>query len=355
VTVANISTATRWFCAAVLFAASLVAGASASAAQSATVAEFYRDKPVYMVIGAAPGAGYDAYARLVARHLGKHIPGNPNVIPQTLDGAGGYRAAMRVARVAAPDGTSIAAIHPTSLLDPIMGDPRKSVERLDLAYLGSAGKDLAACFARADAPVKSFSELFERELVVGAGNEASTTREYSAILKNVLGAKLKISAGYSGNAQIYLAIDRGEVQGMCGTGYVGVAAMRPNWIKDGFIRVLAQESIHGQPDLNTMGVPLTLEFAKTQEQRQILEAYYSPQEFGRPFVVSAKVPRDRLQALQTAFMDTLRDPELLREAKAAKLEIDPLSASEVGALVDKAYATPPQVLAKLRQALGYGR
>jgi tripartite-type tricarboxylate transporter receptor subunit TctC len=342
-------------CGAWLLAALCLFSATTGGAAQSAVAEFYKGKSVYLVIGSAAGGGFDAYGRLVARHLGKYIPGNPTVIPQNLDGGGGFRASMRVAVLAPPDGTHIGAILPTTLLDPIIGDPRKKLERLDLAHLGSAGKNLAACFVRADAPVKSFNELLEKELVVGAGNMSSTTREFAALLKNVLGAKLKIAAGYTGNAQIYLAVDRGEVQGMCGTGYIGVSSIRRNWLDDKFVNVIVQESIHGHPDLNAMGVPRTLEFAKSDEQRKMLEIYYSQQEFGRPFVVSAKVPPDRLAALQKALMSTLKDSELLREAATADLAIDPIPGPEVDELVRKAYASSPQLLAKLRQALEYGQ
>ena len=200
----------------------------------------------------------------------------------------------------------------------------------------------------------TFAEALEREIVVGAGTEASTTREYSAILKNVLGAKLKIASGYTGNGQIYLAIDRGEVQGTCGMGYTGAVSLRPNWLRDGTVKVVAQESVDGDPALNAKGVPRTIQFAKTDEQRQMLDIYYSQQEFGRPYVVGAKVPRERVEALQTAFMNSLRDPGLLREAQKLNFDISPLPAPALETLVTRAYASPPYILAKLRKALGYG-
>lgn len=338
----------------VLSLSCLLVETDGSLAQTPSVAEFYQGKTVHLIIGAAVGAGYDAYSRLIAQYLGKHIPGNPDVVPQNLDGAGAFRAAMRAAVTAPQDGTYIAAIHPTTLLDPIIGDPKKKVERLDFAYLGSASKNLAACFFRADAPAKSFAEAFEKEIIVGAATEASTTREYSAILKNVLGVKLKISSGYTGNGQIYLAVDRGEVQGMCGTGYIGVASLRSNWLRSGFVKIVAQESINGDQELNAKGIPRTVDFAKTDEQRQILDIYYSQQEFGRPYVVGVKVPRERVQALQSAFMATLADPDLLREAANLNFDISPISGLAVQALVAKAYSSPPQILTKIRQALGYG-
>lgn len=322
-------------------------------AHAQTPEQFYKGKTVNVIIGSAVGAGYDAYGRLVARHLGKHIPGNPSVVPQNLDGAGGYRAAARVAIGAPLDGTYIAAVYPSTLLDPILGDPRRKVERLNLAYIGSASKNLAACFVRTDAPVKTFAEMLEKEVIVGAGNQGSTTRQGAAILKNVLGAKLKVSAGYTGNAQIYLAMDRGEVQGMCGTGYVGLASLRANWLKENFVNIVVQESLHGIPELNARKIPRALEYAKSDEQRRMLEVYYGLQEYGRPFVVAAGIPADRLAALQQAFMSTLKDPELLADSAKSKLEVEPLTGAELEKLVQVAYSTPPEVMAKLRQALEY--
>ena len=302
-----------------LSASTGLGGMTALHAQTDSVANFYRGKTVYVVAGDAAGGGFDAYARLVARHLGDHIPGHPGVVVQNMEGGGSFLAGEHVAVSAPADGTYIGAIHPTVLLDPVMGDPKKGVKRLDLAYLGSAAKNLSACFVRTDSPVHSFPDMFQKELIVGAGNQASTTREFAAMLKNLLGAKLKISAGYTGNADIYLAVDRGEVQGMCGTGADGVKALRPNWMKDNFAEPIVQESIEGDPDLNAMHVPLILSFVKDDEQRQILTLYYSQQEFGRPYVISTKVPADRKAALQTAFLDTLKDPELLADAQKAKL------------------------------------
>lgn len=326
---------------------------AAAGAQTSSVSAFYKGKSVTILVGGAVGGAFDVYGRLVARYLGRYIPGNPTIVLQNLPGGGGFRVGQRVAESAPQDGTSIALVHPPTLLDPIMGDPRKKTKRLDLAYLGSAAKNLAVCFVRADTKVKSFSELFEKQLIVGAGNDASGTREFSAILKNVLGAKLDISSGYKGNGEIFLAVDRGEVQGMCGGSYVGLAALRPNWLKDGFVKIIAQESIHGYPVLNAMKVPLTLDFAKTAEQRQILEVFYSQLEFGRPFVASAKVPAERVAALQKAFMKAMNDPDLLKEASAAKLDISPLSGPEVESLVRHVYSASPEIFTKIRKALGY--
>lgn len=337
----------------VIAACGAIFGMRAATAQSSPVADFYRGKSIYMIIGDGVGGGFDVYGRLVARYLGKYIPGNPTILPQNLPGGGSFRAAEKVAVSAPQDGTFIGAIHASTLLDPIMGDPRKKAKRLDLAYLGSASKNLAACFVRADAPVQSFADLQKKQLIVGAGNDASTTREFSSLLKNLFGAKLKISAGYTGNGEIFLAVDRGEVQGMCGAGYIGVTALRPNWLKSGFARIIVQENIHGIPALNALHIPRTLDFVKTDEQRKILEVFYSQQEFGRPFVVGAKVPPDRISALQSAFERALDDPDLRREAQAINLDISPLSATEVETFVSRAYSTPPEVLAKLRQALGY--
>lgn len=317
------------------------------------VAQFYKGKTIYMVIGSAPGGGFDVYGRLVARYLGKYVPGNPAVVPQNLDGGGGTVAGTRVSVTAPQDGTFIGAIHAETILDPLIGDPHKNTKALKFAYLGSADADIEGCFVRTDAPVKSFQDAFSTELLLGGGNEASSTREFASVLKNVLGLKIKIVAGYSGNAQLILAMDRGEIQGICGASVTAVMAIRPDWFEQKKVRLLAQEGPEDRPELRALGAPQTLDFAKTEEQRQILELFYSQEEFGRPFVMGSEVPKARIDAVRSAFMSALSDPDLLREAKTMGLEISPLSGPKLGELVAKVYANSPDILGKTREAIGY--
>src|SRR5215510_7910171 len=171
---------------------------SDSMAAEESVADFYRGKSINMVIGSASGGGFDAYARIIGRYMTKYLPGRPAVVPQNLIGSGGFAAGYRVAVTAPQDGTHIGAVHPTTIVDPVLGDPRKSAKPLDFAYLGSASTDVEACFLRTDAPANSLRDAFDTEIILGASNQASSSREYAALLKNVLGLKVNIVGGYNG-------------------------------------------------------------------------------------------------------------------------------------------------------------
>ncbi|MFN4283073.1 MAG: Bug family tripartite tricarboxylate transporter substrate binding protein [Alphaproteobacteria bacterium] len=328
--------------------------AAASEADDAKVAAFYRGNTVYVVIGSAVGGGFDFYGRAVGKYMAKYIPGNPTVVPQNLPGAGSFNAASRVAVTAPQDGTYIGAIQPTAILDPVLGDPSKGAKRLDLAFLGNAAENIEGCFLRTDAPAKSFADIFNTEVVLGASNGASSTREYPSILKNVLGMKFKIVTGYPGNADIFLAIDRNEVQGMCGSSILNVIASRPKWFADDMVRMISHQGSKPLPAMKeTEGVRPAVSYAKTAEQKQILDLYDLGGRFGRPWVTGANVPPERIAALRTAFMKSLNDPELRKEVIARGLEISPMPGEEVQKLVSEVYAMPPELLKKTRSALGY--
>jgi len=328
--------------------------AKANEVSDPKVESFYKGNTVYVVIGSAIGGGFDFYGRTVGRYMSKHLPGNPTVVPQNLPGAGSFNAASRVAVTAPQDGTYIGAIQPTAILDPVLGDPSKGIKRLDFAFLGNAAENIEACFLRADAPAKSFADAFNTEILLGSSNGSSSTREYPSILKNVLGMKIKIVTGYPGNADIFLAVDRNEVQGMCGSSVLNVIASRPKWFADDIVRAISHQGTKPLPAMKeTQGVLPAVTYAKTEEQRQILNLYDLGGRFGRPWVTGASVPPERIAALRAAFMKSLNDPELQKEVVARGLEVSPMSGEEVQKLVADVYAMPPELLKKTRVALGY--
>jgi len=318
-------------------------------ARAEDVAEFYRGKQINMFIGSAPGGGFDAYGRLVARHIGNHIPGNPTVVPQNMPGAGQTRAAGHVYSVAPKDGTAVAAVSPGALLTPLLGGPTVQYDPSKFLYLGSANGDIYICVVRPDAPVQTFKQAFDTELIIGVSS--GTTRDMPTVLKNVLGAKLKLVTGYPGTKEVTLALQRNEVQGLCGWGYASLIAQYPDWIPQGVVKMLVQESTVGHPDLNKAGVPRAVDFAKTPEDRQVLELVYSQGLFGRPYIVAPEVPKERVEALRKAFMAAMKDPNLIADAKKMNLEIDPMPGEEVQALVQKAYASPANVVERAKKAL----
>jgi tripartite-type tricarboxylate transporter receptor subunit TctC len=341
-----------------VLAASLAALPVSSALAQDTAAQFYKGRQVNVIVGSSAGGGYDIYARLVARHMGKHTPGNPTLVVSNMAGAGSNAAAAHVYNVAPKDGTVIGALQNTiileSLLDTVLGETkRQRHDATKFIQLGSATIDHYVCIVRADAPVKSFRELLAQELIIGASQPGTSTRDFPAMLNNMTGSRIRLVSGYPGTREITLAIEKDEVKGLCGFSWSSLAAQRPDWLKSGFIRVLVQEHDKGHPDINRMGVPLAVDFAKTPENRRVMELIYSSETFGRPYMLPPGVPAERVAALRQAFMATMRDPELLAEAQRIGLVIDPISGEELQALAEKIFATPMAVVEQAKQALIY--
>jgi tripartite-type tricarboxylate transporter receptor subunit TctC len=324
--------------------------ASSAQAQDA-VADFYRGKSLTMVVGSSAGGGYDLYARLAARFMSKYIPGNPNVVVQNMPGAGGNTSAAFVANVAPKDGTIIGAPQAGTLVDQLISANAAQVKHdaRTLNYLGSANSEVFTCIVRADAPVKSFDEIFTKEIILGASG--GTTRDMPMGLKNLLGAKIRFVHGYAGTREVGLAIDSGEVQGICGMGWTSIQSQRQDWFEKKTVRVLVQESMVGDPDLNKQGAPLSVSFAKNVETQQMFELLYSQGVFTRPFFVAPGVPKERVEALRAAFSKALADPQAIAEAERQRLVITAISGADLEALVRKLYAIPKPVIDKLKAAL----
>jgi tripartite-type tricarboxylate transporter receptor subunit TctC len=325
----------------------------AAHAQQDAVAQFYRAKTVNIVIASAPGGGFDAYGRLVARFIGRHIPGSPNVIAQNMPGAGGSSTAYYVANVAPKDGSVIGAIHPAAITDPLIGHAAKiDYDPAKLAYIGNANSDTYVCAVRADAPVKSFADLLKTQALFGASTDAASTREFPTFLNHVLGAKIKLVSGYAGNREVMLAIDRGEISGVCGAGWSSLLTMRPRWFQDGTVKPILQETTKGYPALDKLGVPKASDFAQTDDQRRMMELFYSQEIFGRPFMMSPQAPPERIEAMRRAFIETMRDPDLVAQAKTMGLDVDALSGAELQKIVADTYATPRRLVEQTRAAIG---
>jgi tripartite-type tricarboxylate transporter receptor subunit TctC len=338
----------------ILFIAFMFCASSHAARAQDAMAAFYKGKNVFMVIGSAAGGGFDTYGRLVARYIGKYIPGQPNVVPQNMPGAGGSAAAYHVAQVAPPDGTFIAAVHPAVIMDPILGDRAKiKFDPSSLNWIGSANSDVYVCVVRADAPVKTFADAMKTEIILGGSSDAASTREFPTLLNNVLGTKFKIVSGYAGNRDTTLALDKGEIQGICGAAWSSVQAIRPQWFKDGTARVLVQEDAKGHADLNKQGIPRSIDFAQNDQQRALMTLYYSQEIFGRPYLMAKDVPAERVAVIRKAFISALHDPDLLADAQKLSADVIPVAGEDLQQLVKQIYASSPQTIETLRQALGY--
>jgi tripartite-type tricarboxylate transporter receptor subunit TctC len=319
------------------------------------VAAFYKGRSINMYIGSAVGGGYDAYARLVARHMGKYIPGNPNIVSLNMPGASGNTAVAHIYNQP-KEATSIAAIPPGAITKPIY-DQRSDRVRYDftqIVYLGSANTEVNLCWVRTDAPVTNFKDLFSKELIIGASGEGDSTRDFAAVENNILGTKFRIVMRYTGVRDIVLAVDRNEVQGVCGTGVPAMMVQRPSWVAGyGPGKMLVQQNVKGSDKLNTMGVPRTADFAKTDDDRAVLGLVYAQQQFGRPFVMPPGSPPERVAAIRQAFVQALQDKALLDDAGKMSLDIDVLSGTDLQAIVSRIYATPAPIVKRAIAALVY--
>ncbi len=326
--------------------------AAIGGAQAQDVASFYKGRQIAIIVGSSPGGGYDLYGRLLSRHMGKHLPGNPVLVVSNMPGAGGNVAAAHIANVAPKDGTAIGAIFMGTVVEPLFTTTKRATHHpTKFHYIGSANTDYYVCLVRGDAQVKKFEDLTDTELVVGGSAGGASTRDFPLMLRNVLGAKFKIVAGYPGTREINLAIQRNEVQGGCGQTWSSVTSLYKQEFAEGRIKPLVQEDAKGSPELNKMGVPLARSFAKTQEQRQILDLYYSQTAFSRPYVVAMETPTDRVAALRAAFMSAMKDPALVAEANKMQVDADPVSGEELQKKVEQIYATPTDIIEKTRKAV----
>ena len=268
-----------------------------------------------MIIGFGPGGGYDLWGRTVARHIGKHLPGNPNVIPQNMPGAGSYTATNYIYNVAPKDGTALGIIARDAALGPLSGAPGARFDATRLSWIGTPTKETNVCVAFHTAKVKTLQDLFRQQLIVGDTGPGTGTRSYPKVLNDLLGTKFKIVGGFPSSVEVFLAMERGEVDGICES-LDSIRNRRPDWIPSGKIAVLLQAGAQPDPDLK--GVPFVLDLARNDEQRQTLEYLYAGQGIGRPFVAPPDLPPARLKMLRDAFNATMKDPGFAEEARKSE-------------------------------------
>ena len=337
-------------CAAAHVAGAALAALTALAAAPAmadALADHYRDKRVRMVIGYTTGGGYDSYARVLARFIGKHIPGQPVVISQNMPGAGSLLATNWIANAAPRDGTIIGAINRGIPFEPLTGGKGVQFDPLKLGWIGSLGKEVNVTIAWHTSKVKKAEQLFTDGMIVGGTGSGADSAIYPAIMNNLLGAKIKLIAGYPGGNDVNLAMERGEIEGRPSPSWSSLRSSRPEWVREGKIVPIWQLSLSKHPDLpNT---PLAIDFAKTPEDRQIMEFFFARQEMSRPFVTTPEVAPDRLEALRTAFMATTKDPEFIEAAKSQDVELDPIGGAEIDELLRRVFATPKHVVERATQ------
>jgi tripartite-type tricarboxylate transporter receptor subunit TctC len=325
----------------------LVAACSGAFAQSP--ADFYKGKNVDLYIGYSVGGAYDLYARMLARHMGKHIPGNPNVLPKNMEGAGSLRLANWLYNVAPKDGSAFAIIGRGTGFDPLLGNNAAKFDATKYTWIGSANNEVSVCVAWHTSPIRKFEDMLTQELIVGGTSTSADTDQFPRITNGVLGTKMKVVTGYPGGNEVGLAMERGEVQGRCGWSWSSVKSTHQRSIDEKKFSILVQLGLDKHPDLPD--VPLILDFAKSDEQRQILRLIFARQAMGRPFVGPPNIPPERARALRDAFMATMQDKDFLADTAKAQMEITPVDGEKVQVLVKEIYATPSEVVQKATSML----
>ena len=333
----------------IAFAAGFVFAAllASPGAYAQSPAQFYRGKTVSLYVGSSTGGVYDLYARLLARHIGRHIPGNPRIVPGNMEGAGSLRLANYLYHAARRDGTVLGTINRGAPFEPLIGDAEAAkFDAGNFSWIGSISDEVSVCVAWRRAGVDSFTELYEKQLTVGGTGGGADTNQFPKVINGVLGTKIKIVSGYPGGNDIDLAMERGEVDGRCGWSWSSLAATRKQWVDSGSVKVLVQLALHKHPDLPN--VPLIMDFAQTEEQRAMLKLIFARGALGCPFLAPPAIPADRAAALRQAFDDTMKDPAFLDEAKKTGLEIAPISGETLQNLIAEIYRTPKDIVERTR-------
>jgi tripartite-type tricarboxylate transporter receptor subunit TctC len=323
-------------------AAMLALPAAMALAQSP--ADFYKGRTIDLQIGYSVGGGYDLYARMIARHLGKHVPGSPTIVPRNMEGAGSLRLANWLYTAAPKDGTVIGATSRGMAFDPLLGASGAQFEAGKFNWIGSANDEVSVCVATDKSGITKFDDLYARELTIGSTGAGDDTYQFPAVINGALGTKFRIITGYPGGNDVSLAMERGEVQGRCGWSWSSIKATRMDWIKSRKVVVLLQMSLGKHPDLPD--TPLVTDLAKNEDQRQIFKLIFARQVMGRPYMAPPGVPKERVDALRQAFDETMRDKDFLAEAEKSQFEITPVAGARLEALVTDIYKTPTAIAAK---------
>jgi tripartite-type tricarboxylate transporter receptor subunit TctC len=314
------------------------------AASAQTPADFYKGKQVIFTIGYEAGSGYDLYARLLTRYLGKQLPGNPAVVPQNMPGAGSIKAANYLYELAPRDGTQLGMLGRGTPMTPLLGGKGATFkDDKSFTWIGSMNNEVSVCVAWHTSGVKTIEEAMQRELTTAATSlGADDTTVFPAVLNAMIGTKFKWIVGYPGGAAMNLAMERGEADGRCGWSWSSVKSTQADWLKTGKVQLLLQLSLSKHPDLPN--VPLIMDYAKNDEQRAVLELIFARQVMGRPVLAPPGIPAERVNVLRRAFDATMKDPAFLAEADKGNWEITPVNGEEIEALMKRVYASPPQIV-----------
>jgi tripartite-type tricarboxylate transporter receptor subunit TctC len=313
-----------------------------------TVADFYKGKTLTIVVANEVGTGFDIYGRTLARHVGRHMPGNPAIVVQNMVGASGVAATNWLYNAAPKDGTVMATFVHTVPFEPLMGNSAAKFDSAKFSWIGNMESIVGICGVSKASGIRTFDDLRVKETVFGATGITGALAKHALALRNLFGAKIRLVPGYQGTNSIKIAMQRGEVSGVCSLGMSTVAASWKDDYESGAFKPIIQLSGGAHPELTQ--VPHVNDFARTDEDRQVIGLVYGTQAVGRPFASAPGIPAERVQALRTAFTATMKDPQFLADAARTQIDISPMTGEEVDALLSRLFASPPAVVERARQA-----
>ena len=312
-----------------------------------SVGDFYKNRTLSLVIGYSVGGGYDAYARLLARYMGKHIAGEPSIIPQQMTGAGSLRAANYIFSVAPKDGSVIGTFSRSMGIAPLLG--QADFDSRKFTWLGSVTDDDTTCVTWNTSPIKTWDDFVSKPFKLGGLGADSDPDIWALLYKNVFGAKAQLVTGYPGTNDVVLAMERGEVDGLCGLSWSTIRTRHAEWLISHSVNIIVQAALKKEPEIAS--VPLATDLATKPEQRQIIRLLLASQAMARPFVAPPEIPEDRKAALIAAFDATMTDADFLAEAQKLSFEVHPVSAATIDALLAEVYTTPKDVLDRATKAI----
>jgi len=330
-----------------LAAASLIAATGLTTAARAQSETF--DKPITVYVAGTAGGGIDLLARALARHMGKFLPGAPNMVVQDMPGAGGIRAANFLAEAAPRDGTAIGTFAGGPVIEPLIGARNPGYDMSKFTWVGAVSKDVGVCLSYGTTPFKTVEDLRDKEMIVAGTGAGSDSDTYPIILNEVLKTRIKLITGYLGTKETIMAIETGEAHGRCSVAYSALKMARPDWLRDKKINVIMQFGLEKSRELPD--VPLVLDLVKNPEDRQLMELLMGTMAVARPFMAPPGVPEARATALRRAFDKTMIDPGFLAEAQQLQLDVEPTTGEEAQKVVQSMYATPKAVVERAKKLL----
>lgn len=334
-------------CLAVL-AGVLLAAPARSQTSSAPNGDFYKGRTISIVVGFSPGGSFDLYARMLSRHMSRHIPGTPSIIVQNMPGAGSLKAVDYLYSVAPRDGTVMATFNHTVPIEPLLG--RAKFDPRQLAWIGSVASESSVCIASSRSPVKRLEDVSTHPFALGGTGRGSDTDMFANLLKTTLGLPVRLVTGYPGTTEIMLGVSKGELDGFCGIFYSSLKLIDPEIVRSGKVRVLAQAGLERHPEMPD--APMLLDYATTERQRQMMMLLIGPQIMARPYAMPPGTPADRVDTLRRAFAATMADPSYLADTSAARMVVAPVDADRIVSTIAEIYRTPADVLSEATTAFG---